>query len=556
MVALPYLLERAVASVQAGRPVGRWALAMAGVALGAAVIRIVSRVLLFNAGRDVEYDLRRDLFDKLLTLAPSFFRRHPTGDVMSRLTNDLTAVRALLGPALLNVANTAFAYALALTRLVSLSPRLTLLALLPYPLLLVGAQLFGRRIFRQSRAVQDRLGELSSTVQEDLAGIQVVKSYAIEPARERAFVGRNDAYLDDSLALVRARSLMMPLLAMGGGLASLIVLWLGGRRVIAGALSLPELIEFNALLALLAWPTLALGFILAVVQRGRASWTRLAELLAERPTIADAAQSHSLEKVKGAIELRGLTAAVDGKTLVQAIDLVVPAGAQVALVGRTGSGKSTVAEALPHLLEIDRGQVFLDGSDLLDLDLATVRGAIAYAPQEPFLFSTTIARNIAFGLADQPRDPGRDPADDPRVVAAAEAAGLARDLAALPDGLRTVVGERGITLSGGQRQRVALARALASDPAVLVLDDSLSSVDAETEREILGHLRRRRAGKTTLLISHRVAAVRDSDPIVVFERGRVAERGSHADLLARNGIYADLYRRQLIAEEIAKEEVA
>ncbi len=555
MVLLPLLLERAVAAVTGGRPVGRWALAMAGVALGAAAIRIASRTLIFNAARDVEYDLRRDLFDRLLALPPSYFRRHPTGDVMSRLTNDLTAVRAMLGAGTLNFVNTALAYGLALTRLLSLSPRLTLIALLPYPLLLASAQLAGRRIFRWSRAVQDRLGELTSTVQEDLAGIQVVKGYAIEPARERAFARRNRGYLDDSLALVRARSAMMPALAMGGGLASLIVLWVGGRATIAGTLPLPELVEFNALLGLLAWPTLALGFILAVVQRGRASWSRLAELLAERPTIADAPSVRApAEAIAGRIELRALTVTVDGRALVSGIDLAVPPGAQVALVGRTGGGKSTVAEALPHLLEIERGQVFLDGHDLCDLPLATVRGAIAYAPQEPFLFSTTIARNIAMGLAEDAA--AQDPAADPRVVAAAEAAGLARDLAALPDGLRTVIGERGITLSGGQRQRVALGRALAGDPTVLVLDDSLSSVDAETERDILGHLRRLRAGRTTILISHRVAAVRDADLIVVLERGRIAERGGHAELLARGGIYADLYRKQLLADEIAAVEVA
>jgi ATP-binding cassette subfamily B protein len=560
MVALPWLLERAVDALSSGRAVGAIALAMAGVAAGGAVIRILSRVWLFNAGRDAEYDLRRDLFARLLTLSPSYFRKHPTGDVMSRLTNDLTAVRALLGPALLNVVNTAFAYALALTRLISISPRLTLIALLPYPIILVGAQLFARRIFRYSRAVQDRLGELSSVIQEDLAGIQVVKSYAVEPERERVFRAANDGYLRDSLALTRARSSMTPLLAMGTGIATLIVLWVGGHEVIAGehGMTLARLVEFNALLAILAWPTLALGFILAVIQRGRASWSRLAELLSEVPTIADSPSVRAPgAPIAGRIELRGLGVEVaDAKgqkvRLLDGVSLEVPAGSSVALVGRTGSGKSTVAEALPRLLEIAPGQLFLDGHDLLDLPLATVRGAIAYAPQEAFLFSTSIARNIAFGLGDTIDDP----AHDPRVMAAAEAAGLSKDLAALPDGLETIVGERGITLSGGQRQRVALARALACDPQVLLLDDSLSSVDAETEREILAHLRRLRAGRTTLLISHRVAAVRDADQIVVFERGKIAERGPHDALIAQGGIYAELYRKQLLAEEIAAAEVA
>ncbi|MSP59680.1 MAG: ABC transporter ATP-binding protein [Myxococcales bacterium] len=559
MVLLPWLLQRAVAALSADppQPVLWVALEMVGVAIVAALIRIVSRTLLFNAGRDGEYDLRRDLFARLLTLPPSFFRRRSTGDVMSRLTNDLTAVRALLGFVPLNLGNTLFAYLFALTRLVTLSPRLTLFALLPFPLLLGVAQIYGRKIFRHGRAVQEKLGALTTTLQEDLAGMQVVKSHAVETERERVFRAVNDAWLRESLALTRARSTLMPLLAMGGGIATLIALWLGGREVVRGAMTLPRLVEFNALLAILTWPTLALGFVLAVVQRGRASWSRLAELLAEEPTIADSPGMEAPRApIVGALALRGLTVVVPTehgeRRLLDAIDLDVAAGGSLALVGRTGGGKSTIAEVLPRLLEIGRGQAFLDGMDLLDLPLATVRGAIGYAPQEAFLFSTTIARNIAFGLPPRGRDGEDEPAPerDPRVLAAAEAAGLSRDLVALPHGIDTVVGERGITLSGGQRQRVALARALASDPAVLVLDDSLSSVDSETERDILGHLRCLRSGRTTVIISHRVAAVRECDQIAVIEGGRIAERGSHEALLAAGGIYADLYRSQLIEAQI------
>jgi ATP-binding cassette subfamily B protein len=386
----------------------------------------------------------------------------------------------------------------------------------------------------------------------------VVKSFAVEPARERAFARSNGRYLDESMALTRARSAMTPMLAMGGGLATLIVLWIGGRAVIAarpGGPTLPELVEFNALLALLAWPTLALGFILAVVQRGRASWSRLAELLSERPAIADAEGARRPDSaIAPTVETRNLTVEIGGRTLIDRVSLTVPAGALVALVGRTGAGKSTVAETLPRLLEIAPGQVLLGGHEATSLPIASVRGAVGYAPQEAFLFSASIARNIALGLPGPLLDP-EAAAENPRVRAAAEAAGLARDLAILPDGLRTVVGERGITLSGGQRQRVALARALAGDPQILVLDDSLSSVDAETERDILRSLKELRAGRTTLIISHRVAAVRDAHEIVVLDQGRVAERGTHEQLLAGAGIYAGLYRAQLIEAEIAAHEV-
>ena len=548
-LAIPWQLQVAIDgfrsdSAGAGALALRSALLLATLAITGALTRIASRILVFNSGRNVEYDLRRRIFDHLLVLPPAYFAGHPVGDLMSRLTSDLMAVRVLVGFGALNVVNTTFVYLLTIGRMVSLDARLTLLALLPFPAIVIVGRLTGRSMFKRSRDVADELGKLSSRIQEDLAGVQVVKGYALEGARQATFVAQNDAYAHMSMRLVIARGLMGPLLGLLAAIGTLVVLWGGGAAVVRGELTLGQLTAFQLYLLQLAWPTLALGFILSVFQRGKASWARLCEVLTEEPARDTAAPP--ARPIEGALSLRGLTVHRGGRPVLEDITLDIPAGATVAIVGRTGAGKSTLVEALCRMIEVPPGSLLVDGVDVGELPLATLRGAIGYAPQEAFLFSESIRDNVRFGL----RAPSGDAEANARVEAAVRDAGLERDLQILPEGLDTIVGERGISLSGGQRQRVALARALASDPRILILDDSMSAVDAETEKAVLERLRAVLRGRTSILVSHRIAAVRQADQIVVLEGGRLAERGTHDELVEKGGIYADLYQRELLAASL------
>lgn len=546
------------------------ALAMVAFALGTAITRILSRIWIFNAARAAEYDLRSELFRHLLGLDQPWYRANPTGDVMSRLTNDVQTVRAMWGAGVLNVVNTAFAFVTVLVMMLRVDPWLTLWACAPYPMIVFLGRIFGRRVYRTSRDVQAQLGALSNEIQEDLTSIQAIKSYGLEAVRKERFRASSLRLLDRNMALTRVRGQLVPAFAALGALSSIVVLYVGGHQVVRGQIQLGELVEMSAYLARLVWPTLALGWMLSLLQRGRASWARLTALLATRPTIVDGDGARlPATETQGGLEVRDLVVELGGRRVLDGVSFAVPAGTTTAIVGRTGAGKSTLCEAVTRLLDIPAGAVLLDGKDVTALPLADLRRAIGYAPQEAFLFSTTIADNIAFGYgagSSLPRARAEelervtgagapaltppafhDGAPDPRVVRAAEAAGLARDLAAMPDHFATVVGERGITLSGGQRQRVALARALASEPRLLILDDSLSSVDAETERVILDRLAQVLAGRTALLVSHRVAAVKSAHQILVLDEGRVVERGRHDELLRAGGLYAELYRAQLEA---------
>jgi ATP-binding cassette subfamily B protein len=561
-LAIPWLLKNAIdtlrnggAAADAHAAVVRDAALMVVFAILQAAIRTSSRVLIFNAARNIEYRMRRDLFRHLMRLDAAFFRRSATGDIMSRLTNDLGAVRGLFGPGVLNVVNSTIIYASTLVLLVRLSPSLTLYALLPYPFLLVLARLSGRVVFKASREIQEQLGHMSTSIQEDLAGVSVVKHYGLEELRHRRFRALNDVYLERSLRLVRARGVLGPLFAMLAGTGTLIVLWAGGRQVIAGRLTLGALVAFNAYVVALSWPTIALGWIISLWQRGVAGWARVRELLETEPRVRDVAPEVGSVIHDGAlapvIDVRGLTIAVDGRRLLDDVAFSVPAGTTLAIVGPTGAGKTTLVDALVRLQDVAPGAVAVGGHDVTTLPLATLRGLFGYAPQDAFLFSATVAENIAFGVRD---GAGLDEAAlRERVARAGEAAGLAPDVAVLPDGWDTLVGERGITLSGGQRQRVALARALASEPKILMLDDTLSSVDAQTEREILTRLQPILRERTSIVVSHRVAAVKDAHQILVLDGGRVAERGTHAELLAAGGLYASLYREQLAAEQLAED---
>ncbi|HEY2731454.1 MAG TPA: ABC transporter ATP-binding protein [Polyangia bacterium] len=562
-LSIPWLLKSAIDGLRqkgaaAHDAVVRDAILIGVFAILQAVIRTASRVTIFNAGRNIEYALRRDLFRHLTRLDAGFFRKNATGDVMSRLTNDLGAVRAVFGPGVLNLFNTTLVYVTTLWLLVRLSPRLTLMALVPYPVLLLGARLSSRLMYKASRDIQDQLGRMSTSIQEDLAGMSVVKHYGLEERRHRRFRVLNDDYLARTLRLVRARGLLGPLFAMLGGAGTLIVLWAGGREVIAGHMTIGALVAFNAYVVQLSWPTIALGWIIGIWQRGIAGWNRVRELLATTPAIADGARvarppgAAAEGPIAPSIEVRDLTITIDDRRLLDAVSFSVPAGTTLAIVGPTGAGKTTLVDALVRLQNVAPGAVAIGGHDVTALPLARLRGLVGYAPQDAFLFSATVAENIAFGIRAGDLAAADETARRARVVRAAEAAGLGPDIAILPEGYDTLVGERGITLSGGQRQRVALARALAAEPQILLLDDTLSSVDAETEREILRRLQPILSERTSIVVSHRVAAVKEANQILVLDGGRVAERGTHGHLLASGGLYASLYSEQLAAEALGE----
>jgi len=557
--------------IKQGRADEVWpaALWMVGSAFATAFTRIASRVWIFDAARAAEYDLRSDLFGHLMTLSPAYYRTHPTGDVMSRLTNDVQTVRAMWGAGLLNLANAVIAFLTVLTIMMFHDPIVTLWVILPFPLIYFTGQAVSRRIYRTSRAVQAELGMLSARLQEDLGAIQVIKTYGLEDLRRNGFVTRSRKLLDENMAAAKVRIQMGPMLTTLASLGTAILILVGGRALIdfsAGGkgMSAGEVTAFQTYIARLVWPTLTLGFMLALVQRGRASWSRLITLQDERPEIADASGPPLADSALPArVEVKELTIAIGSRALLDHVSFVLEPSTVTAIVGRTGAGKSTLVDALCRLIDVPAGTVFIDGRDITTVPLASARQQIGYAPQEAFLFSTTIADNVAMGYGGGSAIPAArakelervigaaaapDLRDEPRVVGATTAAGLERDLAVMPDGRATIVGERGITLSGGQRQRVALARALVGAPRLLVLDDSLSSVDADTEKLILRNLRAVMEGRTAVLISHRVAAIKDADQIIVLDDGKIAERGTHEELIARGGIYSELYRTQLDTE--------
>jgi ATP-binding cassette subfamily B protein len=563
---VPYFMGRAIQALQDGRTddVPRLVMLLIVFAVATAVSRIASRVWIFNAARASEYDLRSDLFGHLMTLSPAYYRDHPTGDVMSRLTNDVQTVRAMWGAGLLNLVNAVIAFATVLTMMLITEPTVTLFAIIPYPLIYLIGQALSRRIYRTTRAVQAELGALSSRIQEDLGAIQVIKTYGLEDVRRGGFMEGSKRLLDENMQAASVRIQLGPMLNALVSIAIAILILVGGRAVIHREIDIGYYTAFSGYLARLVWPTLTLGFMLALVQRGRASWSRLIELQDTKPEITDGSEPALAALTTPArVEIQHLTLRIGDRALLDDISLVMEPGTVTAVVGRTGSGKSTLVDALCRLTEIPAGKIFLDGKDVTVLPLASVRAQIGYAPQEAFLFSTTIADNIAMGFGGGSAVPAArakeleaavgaaaqaDLSGEPKVTAAATAAGLDRDLAVMPDALATIVGERGITLSGGQRQRVALARALAAAPRLLVLDDSLSSVDAETERRILKNLRAVMHGRTAVLISHRVAAIKDADQIVVLDQGRIVARGTHHQLLAAGGLYSELYRTQLDTE--------
>ncbi len=550
-MAVPYLLKRAIDAIERGQPfsvAARLAALIVAVALVQAVARTLSRALIFNVGRDVEYQLRADLFAHLQRLPVAYYQAQQTGDLMSRLINDVTAIRMLLGVGILNLVNTPIYYAYGVTIMLTLDPRLTLVSLLPFPVLLFAVKRISRRLMEQTLRVQEGLAGLSSVVQENISGMHVVKAYGAESVAVRRFARLNDEFTHQSVELARVRGRLMPLMKIASGMGTLMVLWYGGGQVISGRIGLGDLVAFMGYLNILAWPTMALGWMLSIVQRGRAAMQRLEHIFAIEPAIADAPDAVPLRAVRGRVEFRNVSFGYPGRRnghpAVAGVSFAIEPGQKLALVGRTGAGKSSLVHLLPRLFDVSEGVVMLDGRDVREVPLAQLHRAIGVVPQDPFLFSTSIRDNIAFAVD------AAGPARDAIVRRAAEVAGVAADIAAFPHGYDTIVGERGITLSGGQKQRLTLARAIAAAPHVLVLDDALSNVDTRTEGAILHGLREVMAERTSIVIAHRLSTILDADRIAVMDEGRIIEFGDHAALLAHNGVYAELYRQQQLEEEI------
>ena len=548
-ISVPWTVKRAVDALEregAAAHIGPFVLLILGLAAAHGVARLGSRFAMLGAGQWVEHDLRTALYARLLALPPAFYHAQRTGDLMSRASNDISTLRALSGFGSVMIVGTLLAFTGALAAMWTIDPWLTLFAMAPFPGLVVIAKRFNHDVEARSTAVQEQLGALSAKAQENITGMAVVRAYTMEE-REIAEFGRlNAEYYARNLALARIQSVSWPLLGLVSGVGALIVLWLGGKAVVDGRISLGSFVAFNGYLAQLAWPTIALGWTLASIQRGLAAMSRVTEILDAPGKHAENA-GHDGEGSRplpgGPIEFRHLTFAYDERGPVLGdVSFVVPAGAVVAVVGPTGSGKSTLGTLLCRLYEPPPGAVRVGGRDVLDLPLGRLRRSVGYVPQESFLFSRPLRDNVR--LADEAASPER-------LEAAARTAGLADDLGALPAGWDTVVGERGLTLSGGQRQRVALARALLADPPFLVLDDVLASVDAAKEWEIIRALRAAASGRTTLLMTHRLKAAAEADRIVVLDEGRVVEEGRHAELLAAGGLYARLWRVQQLEDELA-----
>ena len=514
------------------------------IALAQGVFLFTQRRLLINMSRDIEYDLRNDFYAHLQKLPFEFYQTHRTGDLMARATNDLSAVRMIVGPALMYSMNTIFAMALLVPLMAAISWRLTLLAFLSMPLVATATNYFSKRIHDRFEKVQEYFGTVSNRAQESLAGVRVIRAYAQEQPEIESFKLVNREFVNRNLKLIRLSGIFHPILQFFIGLGFIAVLWYGGSLVIGGTISIGQFVQFTLYLGYLVWPMIALGWVINIFQRGMASMGRMHKIMSIEPTIRDAVSNPNIAAIEGEIEFRNLTFTYGEARdpALKDINLHIEAGKTIAFVGAVGSGKSTLANLVTRLLDAEPGQVLIDGRPIREIPLGVLRGSIGYVPQETFLFSETIAENIAFGVEHATRE---------EIERAATEAGIIEDILEFPEGFDTLVGERGITLSGGQKQRTAIARALIRRPKILILDDALSSVDTYTEENILAHLRRIMVGRTSLIVSHRVSTVKDADLIVVLEDGGIAERGTHDTLVARGGIYAELYEKQLLEEELA-----
>ncbi len=569
----PWVLRYAVDDLTAGVTRDKLAVHAAtllGLAVAGGGFRFLMRRILVGASRAIEYDLRNAFVAHLQRLPPAWFHATRTGDLMSRATNDLNAVRMMVGPAVMYMASTGLVFVVSVALMLTIDPVLTLAALACLPLVSLAVKFFGSAVYRHTEQIQAQLSTLSAVVHEGLAGVRVVRAYCREAVEAERFARENREYFDRNARLIRVQALFYPSLGFILGLAGVLVLWLGARHVIEGRITVGQFVAFNAYLLMLSWPMIAFGFVTNLFQRGMAAWRRMCDVLdappAEPDSVAPAAppalgtgargdvepragtgggRRGPGRELAGGIEFRDLTFAYDGRPVLEGVSAQVERGRVLGVIGPTGSGKSTLLALLPRLFNPPRGTVLVDGVDVLDLSLPVLRRQIAMVPQDPFLFSDTIAGNVSFGVA-----PAAAPAAAALVTEALALARLDKDIADFPDGAATRVGERGVTLSGGQKQRTALARAICADAPILLLDDALSAVDAGTEADILAGLRRVLCGRTSIIVSHRISTVRAADLILVLDEGRVVERGSHHELVALGGLYAGLHRKQLIEQAL------
>ena len=563
-ILFPLVIRRAIDDLNKQLNVHKllmYAGALLAVAGTKAIFQFLTRWILIGVSREIEFDMRNDLFAHLERLSYSFYQRTRTGDIMARATNDLNAVRMLVGPGIMYTANTLVFTAGALAFMFSISAKLTLWAFLPLPVVSIAIQYFGRRIHERFERIQAMFSDISARAQENFSGARLIRAYVQEDWEIQSFERANEEYIARSLKLVRLMGMLWPTLETMLGLAVIIVLFVGGREVIQHRISVGSFVAFNTYMVQLTWPIIALGWVINLFQRGTASMGRIESVLAEQPEITDAAvpESNPPRAITGEIEFRDLSfrygntlrsaqsgtstgAMQHGDELVlKKVNLVVPAGTSLAIVGPTGSGKSTLVSLIPRIYDATEGSVLIDGRPVQEYPLELLRANIGFVPQETFLFSDSIRDNMAFGAQD---------ATDEDVRRAAEAASIAEDIEGFPQGYRTLVGERGITLSGGQKQRTAIARAIIRNPRILVLDDALASVDTQTEDRILNHLREIMQGRTTIFISHRVSTVRNADRIAVLHDGEIVEYGTHEELIERNGYYTELHNKQMLEEEL------
>ena len=560
-ILFPLVIQRAIDDLNIGvtrHKLLTYSLLLLAVAGTKAIFQFLTRWILIGVSREIEFDLRNDLLTHLEGLSYSFYQRTRTGDIMARATNDLNAVRMLVGPGIMYTANTVVFTAGALAFMLSISPRLTLFAFLPLPIVSIVVQYFGRKIHERFERIQAMFSDISARAQENFSGARLIRAYVQERWEIENFERENEEYIARSLKLVRLMGMLWPTLETLLGVAIVIVLWLGGREVIQHRITVGSFVAFNTYMVQLTWPVISLGWVVNIFQRGTASMGRIETILAEKPEITGAAVPvvSAPTEVLGEIEFRNLIFQY-GQTLkarengagrvhgeepvLRNINLHIPAGTSLAVVGPTGSGKSTLVSLIPRIYDAAPESVLIDGRPIREFPLEVLRRSIGFVPQETFLFSDTIRENIAFGAQN---------ASDAEIRRAAEAANIASDIESFPEGYRTLVGERGITLSGGQKQRTAIARALIRNPRILVLDDALASVDTQTEDRILNQLREIMQGRTTIFISHRVSTVRNADRIAVLHDGEIVEYGTHDELIELNGYYTELYNKQLLEEEL------
>ncbi|MBD3223859.1 MAG: ATP-binding cassette domain-containing protein [Caldithrix sp.] len=542
----PKIVQRAIDYLQKDISVSQL-LVYAGLIVAVSIVHGIFRFLMRHTiivvSRLIEYDMRNDLFAKLQSLSSAFYQRNRTGDIMARLTNDLNAVRSVLGPGLMYTVNTLTTLLFVFTMMITISPKLTLIALIPVPVMIILVNRFSKQIHKRYSAVQAQFARISTKVQEHLSGVRIVKSYVLEHSEIDDFNRLNEDYIDKNMHYVKIQAAFRPLMMLiaGGGVA--LILLFGGRLIVEGVITLGEFVAFDLYLSMLIWPSIALGWVLNIFYQGKASMQRLDYILSQEPDIVDHDQVRDVKTIEGDLVFKNLTFQYERHSPPALNDVHFDAtqGKIIAVVGRTGSGKTTLLNLIPRVVDPDRGQIFLDGYDIHDIPIKVLRQHIGYIPQDTFLFSDTIAENIAFGINNVSPE---------QIERAARIAQIHASIVEFPKGYETILGERGINLSGGQKQRIAIARAILKEPRILLLDDALSAVDTVTEEMILKNLKEEMQGKTCLWVSHRISAIKDADFIIVLEEGKIVEQGTHFTLIEDNGIYADLFEKQKLEESL------